>query len=239
MTGLKITDLAYILPQDITGDDVIPIVDITMDSLRQMRVSDLRTNFLNGVTVSTNFSSITNKPTTLGGYGITDAYTINQIDTILQAYSPNIAYAGATSDGMLSSVNWVTFNNKQPALVSGTNIATINSQSLLNGGNINVSTDISGKQDTLVSGTNIKSINGTSLLGSGDITISSGASISKTPFTATEGQADFVCTGLTLSSPMVYLNGVVQNLTDTYTYSGSTVTFNVVRVLNDKVLVVN
>lgn len=77
---------------------------------------------------------------------------------------------------------------KQDTLVSGTNIKTLNSESLLGSGNIDVSSnwgDIGGtlsnqtdlqnalnaKQETLVSGTNIKTINSTSLLGSGDITI--------------------------------------------------------------------
>lgn len=54
----------------------------------------------------------------------------------------------------------------QGTLVSGTNIKTINSTSLLGEGDIAV-------QETLVSGTNIKTINSTSLLGSGDITITS------------------------------------------------------------------
>lgn len=51
----------------------------------------------------------------------------------------------------------------QAQLVSGTNIKTVNSTSLLGSGNIAV-------QSTLVSGTNIKTVNSTSLLGSGDIT---------------------------------------------------------------------
>ena len=55
--------------------------------------------------------------------------------------------------------------NKQPTLVSGTNIKSVNSTTLLGSGNLDV-------QPTLVSGTNIKTINGTTLLGSGDITIS-------------------------------------------------------------------
>ena len=54
---------------------------------------------------------------------------------------------------------------KQNTLVSGTNIKTINSTSLLGSGNVAV-------QPTLVSGTNIKTVNGNSLLGSGDLTIS-------------------------------------------------------------------
>ena len=54
----------------------------------------------------------------------------------------------------------------QDALVSGTNIKTVNSTSLLGSGNLAV-------QETLVSGTNIKTINSTSLLGSGDVSVTS------------------------------------------------------------------
>ena len=53
---------------------------------------------------------------------------------------------------------------KQPTLVSGTNIKTINNTSLLGAGNIAV-------QPTLVSGTNIKTINNNSILGSGNLTL--------------------------------------------------------------------
>ena len=54
---------------------------------------------------------------------------------------------------------------KQDTLVSGTNIKTVNSTSLLGSGNVAV-------QETLVSGTNIKTVNGNSLLGSGDVSLS-------------------------------------------------------------------
>lgn len=60
---------------------------------------------------------------------------------------------------------------KQDSLVSGTNIKTINNESILGSGNLSVVTDISGKQDTLVSGTNIKTINNTSILGSGNLEV--------------------------------------------------------------------
>ncbi len=50
----------------------------------------------------------------------------------------------------------------QPLLVSGTNLKTVNSTTLLGSGDVAV-------QATLVSGTNIKTVGGTSLLGSGDI----------------------------------------------------------------------
>lgn len=54
----------------------------------------------------------------------------------------------------------------QPTLVSGTNIKTVNSTSILGSGNIAV-------QASLVSGTNIKTVNSTTLLGSGDLAVQS------------------------------------------------------------------
>lgn len=83
-------------------------------------------------------------------------------------------------------------SNKQDELVSGTNIKTINGNSLLGSGNITINTSgtidsalsttstnpvqnkvitnaLSNKQDKLVSGTNIKTIDGISLLGNGSI----------------------------------------------------------------------
>lgn len=60
-----------------------------------------------------------------------------------------------------------TDTSRQATLVSGTNIKTVNSTSLLGSGNVEV-------QPTLVSGTNIKTINDESLLGSGNITIGGG-----------------------------------------------------------------
>ncbi len=71
---------------------------------------------------------------------------------------------------------------KQDKLVSGTNIKTVNGNSLLGSGDITIDTNVDlsnyatkaeleTKQDTLVSGSNIKTINGTSLIGSGNIVI--------------------------------------------------------------------
>jgi trimeric autotransporter adhesin len=58
---------------------------------------------------------------------------------------------------------------KQDTLVSGTNIKTVNSTSLVGSGNLAV-------QETLVSGTNIKTLNSTSLLGSGNIVLTANPS---------------------------------------------------------------
>ena len=86
----------------------------------------------------------------------------------------------------LSPKPWAT---RQDLLISGTNIKTINNQSILGSGNIEIAggiTDfktinnqsITGDgnievQDTLISGSNIKTINNESILGSGNINISS------------------------------------------------------------------
>jgi hypothetical protein len=62
----------------------------------------------------------------------------------------------------------------QPTLVSGTDIITINTASLLQSGNLNL-------QTPLVSGTNIKTINSNTILGSGDLVIGSGVHILTKP----------------------------------------------------------
>jgi hypothetical protein len=90
----------------------------------------------------------------------------NGVD-VFYSITSNVKLSSSTTTGVLSSTDWTTFNNKQAALVSGTNIKTINSTTILGSGDIAV-------QPTLVSGTNIKTINGNSVLGSGDLTIASG-----------------------------------------------------------------
>ena len=64
----------------------------------------------------------------------------------------------------ISNATQSAIDAKQDTLVSGTNIKTINSSSLLGSGDVAV-------QETLVSGTNIKTLNSESLLGSGNIEI--------------------------------------------------------------------
>lgn len=95
-------------------------------------------------------------PIAAGGTGASTASTARTalglaIGTNVQAYSANLAgWSGVATSA------------KQDTLVSGTNIKTVNSTSVLGSGDIAV-------QATLVSGTSIKTINSTSLLGSGDI----------------------------------------------------------------------
>lgn len=100
-----------------------------------------------------------------GGSGVTDVTATSPIASTGGA-TPDISItqAGAATDGYLSTGDWNAFNNKQNALVSGTNIKTLNGASLLGSGGLSV-------QPTLVSGTNIKTVNSTSLLGSGDVSV--------------------------------------------------------------------
>ena len=52
----------------------------------------------------------------------------------------NLPVANTSTDGYLTSTDWNTFNGKQAALVSGTNIKTVNSNSLLGDGNLSLFT---------------------------------------------------------------------------------------------------
>lgn len=56
----------------------------------------------------------------------------------------NIPTASATTRGALSTTDWSAFNGKQAALVSGTNIKTVNSTSLLGSGNVNIGPKLLG-----------------------------------------------------------------------------------------------
>lgn len=51
----------------------------------------------------------------------------------------SITQADTGSDGYLTSADYITFTNKQEALVSGTNIKTINGSSVLGSGNLTIS----------------------------------------------------------------------------------------------------
>lgn len=92
-------------------------------------------------------------------------------------------------DKPISNATQSVLNSKQNMLVSGTNIKSINSQSLLGSGDLSLSTpaDLLTKQDKLVSGTNIKTINGVNLLTSGDIAVSTPADLASKQNTLISG----------------------------------------------------
>ena len=73
---------------------------------------------------------------------------------------------------------------KQDKLVSGTNIKTVNGESIVGEGNISFD-EFANKQEALVSGVNIKTINGQSILGEGDIMITGGDTPDMTGYVTT------------------------------------------------------
>jgi tetrahydromethanopterin S-methyltransferase subunit D len=56
----------------------------------------------------------------------------------------NIPTASATNRGALSTTDWTAFNGKQNTLVSGTNIKTVNNNSLLGSGNLTIGPRLMG-----------------------------------------------------------------------------------------------
>jgi hypothetical protein len=81
-------------------------------------------NALNGLTAQVQSLAVGTSGTDFAISSVTDTHTFN------------LPTASATNRGALSSANWSTFNGKQDALVSGTNIKTINGASVLGSGNI-------------------------------------------------------------------------------------------------------
>jgi hypothetical protein len=146
IAGLATT--SYVDSQDATKQDVL--------------VSGTNIKTINGATV------LGSGDITIGGSGVTNVTGTSPISSS-GGTTPDISIpqANVATDGYLSLIDYQYFSTKQEELVSGTNIKTINSTSVLGSGNIAV-------QPTLVSGTNIKTINGNSVLGSGDLTISGG-----------------------------------------------------------------
>lgn len=164
------------------------------------------------VATTGDYKDLINRPTTLADSGLTDIKISNGTITI-----------GTNTITPITSLSTV-----QPTLVSGTNIKTINGNSLLGSGNITIDsapdlssyatktyvdnsdttlqTNINKKQDTLVSATNIKTINGTSILGTGDLAI------------ATYNPANYYWADVAISS--------IKNTTSSPTFASATITGN-------------
>jgi hypothetical protein len=72
---------------------------------------------------------------TLGTTG-TDLSSSVATDTTTPVITLNVPTSSSSNRGVLSSTDWSTFNGKQAALVSGTNIKTVNGTTLLGSGNL-------------------------------------------------------------------------------------------------------
>lgn len=103
-------------------------------------------------TVNANVGSFTNASITVNAKGLITAASSGAAPvTSVGATAPVVSSGGATPtismaaattsvDGYLTSTDWNTFNNKQAALVSGTNIKTVNGTTLLGSGDLAVGT---------------------------------------------------------------------------------------------------
>jgi hypothetical protein len=106
-----------------------------------------------GVSITNSAGGITISATGLGG-------TITAVTGTAPVVSsggttPAISMAAATTsvNGYLTSTDWNTFNGKQAALVSGTNIKTVNSTTLLGSGDVSVGvTSVTGTAPVVSSG---------------------------------------------------------------------------------------
>ena len=116
--------------------------------------------------------------------GVMTAADKTKLDSI-----PETIPSQSEIDGIAANVSALqtAMNGKQPTLVSGTNIKTINGNSILGEGNLVIEgggidlsnyytktetdTKLDAKQNTLVSGTNIKTINSQSILGEGNLEV--------------------------------------------------------------------
>ena len=171
------------------------------------------------------FDAVSNSSTGGGGGSTVDAYTKEEADNKFStkdelASVQTVANDADTKvDALTTRVESVetTLGNKQDTLVSGANIKTINNQSILGEGNIEISdyytkteadeifatttqvnhqaadisalqTAMDGKQATLVSGENIKTINGESVLGEGNIEVAKKTDIPSTDNLATKDE---------------------------------------------------
>jgi len=119
---------------------------------------------------------------TLGTTG-TDLSSTVATGTTTPVITLNVPTASAANRGALSSADWSTFNSKQDALVSGTNIKTVNGTTLLGSGDLGtISVAYGGTGVTTITGY-VKG-NGTSAFtASATIPasdISSGAALTKT-----------------------------------------------------------
>ena len=116
--------------------------------------------------------------------GVMTAADKTKLDSI-----PETIPSQSEIDGIAANVSALqtAMDGKQPTLVSGTNIKTINGNSILGEGNLVIGggaidlsnyytktetdTKLDAKQNTLVSGTNIKTVNSQSILGEGNLEV--------------------------------------------------------------------
>ena len=99
------------------------------------------TSSVSGYLTSTDWNTFNNK-----GSGTVTSVSATAPITSSGGDTPNLAMPAATGsvNGYLTSTDWTTFNGKQATLVSGTNIKTINTNSILGSGDLTISASPAG-----------------------------------------------------------------------------------------------
>jgi hypothetical protein len=104
-------------------------------------------------TFSTGLTALNGLTTQVQNLAVGTSGTDFSISSATDTHTFNLPTASASNRGALSTTDWSTFNGKQAALVSGTNIKTINGTSVLGSGDITVGGGIAVGTTAVTSGT--------------------------------------------------------------------------------------
>jgi hypothetical protein len=160
------TGHVYIKPSGTNSVEIAPTSVGTINNMTIGATTAVAGSFTDlSVTGTTSFDGsqgTAGQVLTSGGTGVTPTWTTPTTGTVTSVTgtapvvssggtTPAISMAAATTsvDGYLTSTDWTTFNGKQATLVSGTNIKTINSNSILGSGDLTIAASAAGS-DTQV-----------------------------------------------------------------------------------------
>ena len=148
----------------------------------------------------------------VGLFLITCALATGAFWSVILTSPPKSQAATSGQNGYLTSTDWSTFNGKQAALVSGTNIKTINGSSLLGSGDLTISGGGLSSSNFVYNETPSGPIDGSNMTFTSANTITAGKFI-------------------------VEKNGIVLNPNTDYSFTTSTITTNVPPLPGDSILI--
>jgi len=135
----------------VSGTAPVSVATGTSTPVISMAAANTSTN---GYLTSTDWNTFNGKSNTNGTVTSVAALTLGTTGTDFSStvatgtttpvITLNVPTASAANRGALSSADWTTFNGKQAALVSGTNIKTVNGTTLLGSGDLGIITGTYG-----------------------------------------------------------------------------------------------